>query len=86
MISALIVAVLVVIGLILTLVMFKKQKEGPNKEPDYRAFFIMGISFLPMGIIFTATISPAFIGFVGMGISYMAIGLANRDNWDKKEE
>ncbi len=46
----------------------------------------MGISFLPMGIIFTATISPAFIGFVGMGISYMAIGLANRDNWDKKEE
>jgi len=38
-----------------------------------------------MGIIFTAAINPAFIGFVGMGIIYMAIGLANRDKWKKEE-
>ena len=85
-ISIFLVAILVVIGIALTLVYRKKNKEGKFKEPDYRAFFIIGVSFLPMGIIFTTVISPAFIGFLGIGICYMAIGLANRDKWKKKEE
>jgi hypothetical protein len=41
----------------------------------------MGICFLPMGIIFTTTINPGFIGFIALGIVYMAIGLANKDKW-----
>ena len=44
----------------------------------------MGISFLPIGIVFTVSISPAFVGFTGIGICYMAIGLANKDKWKKK--
>ena len=79
MIGILIILLLVLIATIF--IVKKKKEEGINKEPDYRAFFIMGISFLPMGIIFTATINPGFIGFIGMGIIYMAIGLANRDKW-----
>ena len=72
--------------LIATIFIAKKmKKEETYKETDYPAFFIMGISFLPMGIIFSAAINPAFIGFVGMGIIYMAIGLANRDKWKKEE-
>lgn len=80
-----IIALLVLVGIILVLVVWKKKKEGKYEEPDYQVFFIMGICFLPMGIIFMTTVSPAFIGFTVMGLCYMAIGLANRDKWKTKE-
>jgi len=83
MIGILVITLLVLIATIF--IVKKRKKEESNKESDYRAFFIMGISFLPLGIIFTVTISPAFIGFIGMGIIYIAIGLANRDKWKKEE-
>ena len=86
LISIFLIAILVIIGIALILVYRKKNKEGSFKEPDYRAFFIIGISFLPLGIVFTSTISPAFIGFLAIGICYIAIGLANRDKWKNKEE
>ena len=85
LITILLGIIAVIIGVIVFFTLRKNQKEGITREVDYRAFFIMGISFLPMGIIFTATINPGFIGFIGMGIIYMAIGLANRDKWKKKE-
>jgi len=80
-------AIAVIVGVfVLFMMMQKKKKDGTYKEPDYRAFFIMGICFLPMGIIFTSSVNPGFVGFIGLGIIYMAIGLANRDKWKKKEE
>jgi len=79
-------AIATIIGVLLLYIMQKKKKEGTFKEPDYRAFFIMGICFLPMGIIFTFSVNPGFVGFIGLGIIYMALGLANRDKWKKKEE
>ena len=85
LISLLIVAALIVIGLILILLVFKKKKEGKMKEPNYQAFFIMGISFLALGIIFTSSVNAGFLGFIALGIIYMAIGLANRDKWKKEE-
>ena len=75
-----------IIGIFVLFIMKKKKIEGSYKEPDYRAFFIMGICFLPMGIIFTSTISPAFISFLALGVIYIAIGLANRDKWKNMEE
>ena len=77
-------AIAAIVGVFVLFIMGKKKKEGTYKEPDYRAFFIMGICFLPMGIIFTTSISPAFISFLAMGLLYMIIGLANRDKWKKK--
>jgi hypothetical protein len=80
-------AIAVIVGVfVLFMMMQKKKKDGTYKEPNYRAFFIMGICFLPMGIIFTSSVNPGFVGFIGLGIIYMAIGLANRDKWKKKEE
>ena len=79
-----IIAILVLLGLIILVVLKRKQGEK-YEEPDYQVFFIMGISFLPLGIAFTVAIGPAFIGFIGIGICYMAIGLANKDKWKKKE-
>jgi uncharacterized membrane protein len=80
-------AIAVIVGVfVLFMMMQKKKKDGTYKEPDYRAFFIMGICFLPMGLIFTTVISPAFNGLLAIGIIYMLIGLANRDKWNNKEE
>ena len=75
----------IIVGVLVALLLWKlRHEKKPKKEPDYRAFFIMGISFLPVGIIFTAAISPGFIGFTAIGLIYMTIGLANRDKWKKQ--
>ena len=85
------VFITIIIGLILlvalVLLLYKKRRSLPgfDKEPDYRMFFIMGICFLPMGIVFTTTISPGFIGITGMGLIYMSLGLANRHKWKKNK-
>jgi len=68
LISALIVATLVVIGLILTLVVFKKKKEGKMGEPNYQVFFIIGIAWIPIGVVFMITINLA------IGIAFMSMG------------
>lgn len=76
-----VISILVMIGIALILGYWIKNKEGTFKEPDYRAFFIMGISYLPMGIIFSILIHPAFISFLALSIIYITIGLANLDKW-----
>ena len=52
-----------------------RRNRGEKIEPDYRVFFILGISWLPIGI---ATDNP---GLWGMGAVFMAVGLANRSKW-----
>ena len=82
MITLFLLILLVIIVSILTLLIVKRKKEGTNKEPDYRVFFILGICFLPMGIpLFLVTNNPGLISFTAIGICYLAIGLANRDKW-----
>jgi flagellar basal body-associated protein FliL len=86
LISIFLGVIAIIIGIIVFLTLRKNQKEGRTKEVDYRAFFIMGICFLPLGIIFTATINIGFMGFIAIGLIYMSIGLANRDKWKNKEK
>ena len=74
-------AIAAIVGVFVLLVMRKKKKEGTYKDPDYRAFFVMGICFLPMGIIFTTSVNGGFMGITALGLIYMIIGLANRDKW-----
>ena len=75
----------VIIGIIVFFTLRINQKEGVKREVDYRVFFIIGISFLPLGIVLTVVVgNPGFIGFMGLGIAYIAIGLANRDKWKKQ--
>lgn len=82
-IVGIIAVIVLVLGVVVLFIAIKKKKEGKYVEPDYRAFFILGICFLPMGTIFMITISPGFIGFTGLGIIYMIIGLSHRDKWKK---
>ena len=84
LISAIIIAAMVVLGLILTLIFFKKKKEVKVKETNYQVFFIIGITWIPVGIVFMTAVNFVIgIAFIGIGISYLAIGLANRDKWKK---
>jgi len=76
-----VISIFVMIGIALILGYWIKNKDGTFKEPDYRLFFIIGISYLPMGIIFSILIHPAFISFLAFSIIYMAICIANLDKW-----
>ena len=76
---------MVIIALIFIVVMLKKKKEGKMGEPNYQVFFVLGILWMPIGIVFMMTINLVIgVAFLGLGISYLAIGLANRDKWKKQ--
>jgi hypothetical protein len=84
LISAIIVTTLVVIGLILIFVVLKKKKEGKIGEANYKVFFILGFSWIPIGVVFMITVNLVIgIAFMSLGIAYLSIGLANRDKWEK---
>jgi len=81
--NSLVLALIIGVGILTVLlaliaIYIMKKKAGQKVEPDYRAFFILGISFLPIGI---ATDNP---GLWGMGAVFLILGLVNRDKW--KEE
>ena len=82
-IIAIITVIFLTLGILVVLIAIKMKKEGKYPEPDYRAFFILGICLLPMGIVFVTTVNPGFMGFTGLGAIYMIIGLAHRDKWKK---
>ena len=42
--TGVIAAIVLILGIIVTLVVWKKKKEGKYVEPDYRVFFILGIN------------------------------------------
>jgi hypothetical protein len=86
-----VMSLLLIIGIVVTLLLLavlrKRKKSGKTGETDYKAFFIMGIAFLPTGVAmmlmhFLAE-TPFEIGLplVALGLIYLVIGLANRDKW-----
>jgi len=67
---------LIVIGLVIVLYsQFKKEKIKPN----YRLFFILGMTWVPLGVVFYKTTRN--IGFLIMGLLFLIIGLINKDKW-----
>lgn len=86
-IFALFIAVLVVVVLIMTFILISRKKEGKAGEINYKIFFIIGLTWIPIGGVFMITINFVMgIAFMGLGIAYMAVGLAHRDKWEKKGE
>ncbi len=84
MIGVLLLTILTLVGTIIYVK--KKKKEGLKKEPDYRAFFYMGIIWFPVGIVFMISMNSAIgVAFLGMGAAYLAIGLAHKDKWKKDQ-
>lgn len=66
-------AILVAIVVLALLVIFLRKKD--KNPPDYYSFFILGICWMPLGVIIENW-GLAIIGFV-----FMAIGLKNKDQW-----
>ena len=83
---------LALVGILLTVTLKRKREEKP-RGTNYRAFFVLGITFLPLGIIYeivfftsgTKVFLVLGLAFIAMGISYLAIGLTNKEKWKKHE-
>jgi len=75
-------SILIVIALVVVLLLAIAYNRNKDQEAatDYRAFFILGISMLPVGI---ATDNP---GLWGMGAIFMVLGLANRAKWSEESK
>lgn len=75
------------------IILRKKRKEGETRVVNYRALFILGITFIPLGIVdeivyfVSGTQVFLIIGtvFIVMGLLYLVIGLANKDKWIGKK-
>jgi len=71
-----------VVALSLGVVVWKIRKGDRSGEVNYKAVFILGIVFLPVGVTLSiSTKNPGLLGISGLGVAYLAIGLANRDKW-----
>ena len=63
---------LLTLGVLFAVLYYKKNKGLPT---NYKAMFIIGISWIPLGI---ATENYAF---VAVGIVFMALGLKHKSKW-----
>lgn len=90
-VTILLLLVGIVVTLLMVLVLRKRKRERKAGETDYRAFFIMGVAFLPTGfammmVYFFAEL-PFEVGLplFALGLIYLIVGLANRDKWNKNQ-
>lgn len=80
---------LFLLGMLLAWAAWRKKKEGKQQAPDYRSLFILGATFLSLGIIYEVVFFVSDVkvflvlglAFMAMGLSYLTIGLANRSKW-----
>ena len=68
-----IAALIVIIGVVFVVLAAKGKIE--RKEPDYKTFFIMGIIWVPLGLVLD---NPAL--WI-IGLVFMALGLKNKNKW-----
>lgn len=78
-------AIIVILGLIAVFVVLKKRREGIPTEPNYKAFFTIGIVFMVIGMASIGTQGTSFSAMFIMGLVFMAIGLTNKDKWKNEE-
>ena len=82
--------ILGIVVLIATILIKKKMKTNSSQKPEdssYLTFFILGITFLPMGLVLSlSTDNPGFYGIAAMGFIFLIVGLSNKDKWDNKNK
>jgi hypothetical protein len=79
------IAVLGLIGLGLLGVIIAAQR-GQRREAvtDYRAFFIVGLIWLPLGVILALALGGAeFWALAVIGLAFLIVGIVDRDKWKK---
>lgn len=77
----------VILGLVvlLALVAIAVTKKKGKQPTDYYTLFVIGIIWLPFGIVMKIMDSDVFIGnfFIVLGFIYSLIGLLNKKSWKK---
>lgn len=76
-----IMIIILVLIIVLGIVAIALAKKGKQRPPDYYAFFWMGLIWTIFGLFFY--MQDKSFAFLGMGVVFLAIGLANRDKWEK---
>jgi hypothetical protein len=90
LIAALIFAVSIILAIALVVILRKKRDSIKTTETNYRVFFIIGVGLAPTGLawmvvsLLTELSITIGLPFFILGVSYLAIGLANRDKWNTK--
>lgn len=70
---------------ILVAMVFVFKKKGMVKEDtDYRAFFLMGVTWMMIGIPMFVFYGYEFNALFAMGIIFFITGLANKGKWKKE--
>lgn len=74
------ISIAVIIILLGIFVIFAiKSKKIKQREPDYYTFFIMGIIWTIFGAVFFEDL----FFFLAIGLTFLIIGLMNKDKWNK---
>ena len=69
-----VIGILLFIGLVIVIIE-KIIKKKENRKPNYKAFFIIGICWLPLGI------STGNYAFSVIGLVFMILGITHRKSW-----
>ncbi len=72
------IIVAIALGLVVFMIRSASKDEKTKRVPNYRALFILGVTWLPVGI---ATDNA---GLWGMGAVFMIIGGLNKDKWGQE--
>jgi hypothetical protein len=88
-----ITAMLIVVGLIamalgIGLVLTRRGRPRPQRSgEDYRALFVMGITYLPVGAIMTIVLVVAegpwviWLAMTALGLIFLTSGWTHREEW-----
>ena len=72
------IIVLLIIGLVVAVIAYKNKKK---MAPDYYTYFVIGLVWIPIGII--NLIANGNGTFFILGLVFMAIGMSHKDEWKK---
>lgn len=56
------------------------QLNNKKFEPDYYSLFVIGITWLPLGLVLKNNF------FFILGLAFLGVGLANKDKWKKPKK
>jgi len=83
LVSAAVLAGLFCLAILVTALLWKKDRAGQGKRPNRRVFLIMGAVMTPVGLIETLVFWRQELPLViplpmlGIGLLFLVIGLAN---------
>ena len=81
-----IAALAVVLAVIALLVIWRKRQQGKPVETDYYTLFVMGMIFLPVGLVLMITFDMGYGGIAGLGAIYIIVGWLRRDQWKNRRK